>query len=118
MLARRARRIWCFSARGSVAPPAKPKSGAERVLTGCVDEDGAGCYVLLDDRMQEIVTLKAAAPDDRMFTRSMGHEVGVKEPNLPARSCASAGRYRSVLGCCWMSPRTWRTASTMASGAW
>jgi hypothetical protein len=60
-------------------------------LTGCVDEDGAGHYVLLDDRMQKIVNLKAAAPDDRMFARFMGHEVRVKGTH-PSGQVACFGR--------------------------
>ena len=86
---------------GFIAPPAKPKSGAERVLTGCVNEDGAGCTLARRSHAGDR-HLESRGPDDRMFTRSMGHEVGVKEPNLPARSCASAGATRSVwaaVGC-------------------
>jgi hypothetical protein len=56
----------------------QPSPGAGQVFTGCVDEDGAGHYVLLDDHLQKFVSLETTAPVDQMFARFMGHEVRIK----------------------------------------
>jgi hypothetical protein len=75
--------LFCLAAQAAGQPgqsaPKATKAGpaAQRILTGCVDEQN-GHYVLLDDQMLKITGLQSAGADADVFAKYLGNKVQAK----------------------------------------
>ena len=76
--------VCCLAAQTAGKPnqdsptPSQSASKAQQSLTGCIDEQQDGQYVLLDDQMQKIARLQSAGSDKEVFAKHLGRMVQVK----------------------------------------
>ena len=56
--------------------PNKSAPATQQSLTGCIDEQD-GHYVLLDDQMAKVASLKSAGSDQEVFAKHLGRKVQV-----------------------------------------
>ena len=61
----------------NTAAPGKTAPKAQKALTGCIDEQD-GQYVLLDEQMRKIVSLRSAGPEKEVFAKYLGRKVQVR----------------------------------------